>query len=213
MHVFFIILLLLIAPFHLACAQEAVPTEEPQVDETRPPAELEQSEDFAVDEPEDEAAQPATPAKNPEIKTPALKPGAPLPLPAPTADKAKGELPKESDILNTEAETPERNYTDTAILQGLNKITARISSFSVPIGSSVRFGNLEIYARLCWKASPEDAPDNKALLEIWEQKPGEDKKQMFNGWMFASSPALSALEHAVYDITVIECKRAEKKNK
>jgi hypothetical protein len=29
---------------------------------------------------------------------------------------------------------------------------------------------------------------------------------LFSGWMFASSPALSALEHPVYDVWVIDCK-------
>ncbi|MFT5180431.1 MAG: hypothetical protein ACI8S3_000304, partial [Alphaproteobacteria bacterium] len=28
---------------------------------------------------------------------------------------------------------------------------------------------------------------------------------LFSGWMFASSPALSALEHAVYDVWVVDC--------
>ncbi|MBU3655480.1 MAG: DUF2155 domain-containing protein, partial [Alphaproteobacteria bacterium] len=29
---------------------------------------------------------------------------------------------------------------------------------------------------------------------------------LFSGWMFASSPAVSALEHPVYDIVVLDCK-------
>jgi hypothetical protein len=30
---------------------------------------------------------------------------------------------------------------------------------------------------------------------------------IFSGWMFAQSPALSALEHPVYDIWVVDCKK------
>ena len=30
-------------------------------------------------------------------------------------------------------------------------------------------------------------------------------EQIFSGWMFASSPGLSALEHPVYDVWVIDC--------
>ena len=37
-------------------------------------------------------------------------------------------------------------------------------------------------------------------------KPGESPVRLFTGWMFASSPALSALEHPVYDVWVIDCK-------
>lgn len=33
-----------------------------------------------------------------------------------------------------------------------------------------------------------------------------DPDRIFSGWMFASSPALNPLEHAVYDVWVIDCK-------
>ncbi|MBN8531568.1 MAG: DUF2155 domain-containing protein [Alphaproteobacteria bacterium] len=95
---------------------------------------------------------------------------------------------------------------NVAILQGLNKITARISTIEAPIGMAVRFGNLEIIARACWKSPPEGPQESAALLDVWDMKPGEKPEQVFLGWMFASSPALSALEHAVYDVTVLECK-------
>ena len=32
--------------------------------------------------------------------------------------------------------------------------------------------------------------------------------RLFTGWMFASSPAVSALEHPVYDVWVVDCKTA-----
>ena len=36
---------------------------------------------------------------------------------------------------------------------------------------------------------------------------------VFNGWMFASSPALNALEHPVYDLVLIECKKFKTQRK
>lgn len=99
-----------------------------------------------------------------------------------------------------------KNYTNMVLLQGLNKITARTSSLEAAIGTHITFGTLEIVVKQCWKSSPDETPDSKALLEIWEQKPSEARTQRFTGWMLASSPAISALEHPVYDITVIECK-------
>lgn len=102
------------------------------------------------------------------------------------------------------------NYTDTVILQGLNKITARTSVLNVKVGESIQFGTLEILVKKCWKSSPDEMPDNKALLEIWGQNLDESKVQLFMGWMFSSSPAISALEHPIYDITVIECTNKEK---
>ena len=36
--------------------------------------------------------------------------------------------------------------------------------------------------------------------------PQAEGESIFRGWMFASSPALNALEHPVYDVWVIDCK-------
>lgn len=95
-----------------------------------------------------------------------------------------------------------------ALLQGLDKVTARISSVMAPIGKPVRFGTLEITIQRCVKHPPEEPPESAALLEIREVRPGEPPVAIFRGWMFASSPALSALEHPVYDIWVKDCLNA-----
>ena len=93
-----------------------------------------------------------------------------------------------------------------AVLQGLDKVTARVSTLEVPVGDTVAFGSLRITARTCRKASPVEPPESAAFLEIREEHPDEATEALFSGWMFASSPALSALEHPVYDVWVIDCK-------
>jgi hypothetical protein len=95
-----------------------------------------------------------------------------------------------------------------ALLQGLDKITARISTFEAPLGESVRFGSLEIVARACNKRPPEAPPESAAFLEITDFRPDSDAVKLFTGWMFASSPALSAVEHPVYDVWVIDCRKS-----
>lgn len=95
-----------------------------------------------------------------------------------------------------------------AVLQGLDKVTARISTISAPVGESVRFGSLHIDVRACHKRPPEELPESAAFLVIDDVKPGEAPVRIFSGWMFASSPALSALEHPVYDVTVVDCRNA-----
>ncbi|MGH7062055.1 MAG: DUF2155 domain-containing protein [Stellaceae bacterium] len=62
--------------------------------------------------------------------------------------------------------------------------------------------------RDCEKNPPEDRPESAAFLEIDETRPGEGPVRQFSGWMFASSPALSALENPVYDVIVLDCKGA-----
>jgi hypothetical protein len=92
-----------------------------------------------------------------------------------------------------------------AQLQGLDKITARVSQFNAPVGETVRFGTLSIIVRDCRRSPPEERPENAAFVEIYESRPGEEKERLFSGWMFSSSPALSALEHPVYDVNLLEC--------
>lgn len=92
-----------------------------------------------------------------------------------------------------------------ALLQGLNKVTARISPVSAPIGETVRFGTLAITVHRCLKRPPEEPPESAALMDIREIRPGETPVTLFKGWMFASSPALNALEHPVYDVWVKDC--------
>lgn len=94
------------------------------------------------------------------------------------------------------------------VLQGLDKVTARISTISISAGNTADFGTLKITLRGCEKTAPEDPPEAAAFLEIIEQRDDEEPVSLFHGWMFASTPALSALEHPVYDVWVLEC-RAE----
>lgn len=94
---------------------------------------------------------------------------------------------------------------DIAVLHGFDKITARVTELRLPLNQPVRFGALDIVARYCGKRPPEEPPEVTAFLEIDDVQVGEDPRRIFNGWMFASSPSLSALEHPVYDVWVINC--------
>ena len=126
--------------------------------------------------------------------------------PTATPEKAKPVKPAAEEPAPTPI--PDENVRteyDTVILQGLDKVTGRISKFSAIVGKPEKFGNLQIIARRCWQASPEERPENAALLEINEVKAGEKPISVFTGWMFSSSPGLSAIEHPVYDITVLSC--------
>lgn|SRR5690349_12442652 len=91
------------------------------------------------------------------------------------------------------------------VLRGLDKITAHVSTFTAPIDQTVQFGALQITARSCDKRPPEEVPESAAFLEIVEARPGEEPQKLFSGWMFASSPALSALENPIYDLWVLDC--------
>ena len=93
-----------------------------------------------------------------------------------------------------------------AVLQGLDKVTARTSTFVSPVGEFVQFGTLKIIARTCEKKPPEETPESAAFLDISEIRVGEPTVTVYRGWMFASSPAIAAMEHPVYDVWVLDCK-------
>jgi hypothetical protein len=92
-----------------------------------------------------------------------------------------------------------------AVLRTLDKVTARVATIEVPVGTATTLGSLEVTVRACDKRPPEETPESAAFLEIVDTKPGEPPKTLFSGWMFASSPALAALEHPIYDIWVVDC--------
>lgn len=108
-------------------------------------------------------------------------------------------LPGESLAVRPTVEHP------VAVLRGLDKITARVMRLEVEVGEGTAFGTLTITVRACRSTTPEERPENAAFLEIVDEPPGESSEMVFSGWMFSSSPAISALDHAVYDVWVVEC--------
>lgn len=92
------------------------------------------------------------------------------------------------------------------VLRALNKVTGRTTEVKGLTGSVMRFGNLEIIAKSCRKSAASSQLDYASLLDIRELKPDEESKELFSGWMYASSPSLMALEHPVYDVGVVECR-------
>ena len=94
-------------------------------------------------------------------------------------------------------------------LQGLDKITARIKTFEVYVGQSYKFGVLDIFVERCVFSKPIDKPESLAFIKINDNSDRLSEVK-FNGWMFASSPTLSALQDSVYDLSILECTSNDK---
>ena len=93
-----------------------------------------------------------------------------------------------------------------AVLRELDKITARAHTIQVPVDKPFKLGTLHITVKACYKRPPEETPETAAFLIVSDEKPDEPPQKYFSGWMFASSPALSALEHPIYDLWVLNCR-------
>lgn len=97
------------------------------------------------------------------------------------------------------------------VLRGLDKVTARTRDFEISIGESVDFGALTITAQYCRKRPPEETPETYAFLQVVDRRTDGfgvdiDGEMVFSGWMFASRPAQNPLEHAIYDVWVLDCR-------
>ena len=93
----------------------------------------------------------------------------------------------------------------TAVFDGLDKITGRIISFDAAVGETVQFGALQVTARVCYTRPPTEATNTDAFVEVDEVTLQGEIKRIFNGWMFAASPGLHAVEHPIYDVWLTDC--------
>lgn len=90
-----------------------------------------------------------------------------------------------------------------AVLRGLDKMAGEARDIELQVGESENFGHLTITLREC--RYPSDEPDAEAYAAL-TIRDARQPDPVFEGWMIASSPALSALDHARYDIWVLRCR-------
>ena len=164
------------------------------------------------------ALAPAPPlaAQQPEteggIVTEELEPLTPSGETAPRGDLA----PQDSRFKPAPFSTPELPRTpeliepvETALKPGarlrqLDKMTGQTETFDVAAGAEAEVDRLRVKLEAC--RAPEDNAQQgtQAFLQVWDRKQ-PDGDPVFSGWMFAESPALSAMDHPRYDLWVINC--------
>lgn len=93
-----------------------------------------------------------------------------------------------------------------AEFSGLDKITGRIITFDVYINETVQFGALQVTPRVCYSRPVSETPRTAGFVEVDEITLDRKIRRIFTGWMFADSPGLNAVEHAVYDVWLKSCK-------
>jgi hypothetical protein len=94
----------------------------------------------------------------------------------------------------------------TAVFSGLDKITGRIVSFEVGVDETVQFGSLQLTPRVCFSRPATEAPRTTAFIDVAEVDAANQLTDIFDGWVFAASPGLSAIDHPVYDVWLTACK-------
>ncbi len=91
---------------------------------------------------------------------------------------------------------------------GVDKITGRIITFDVYINETVQFGALQVTPRVCYSRPKEEEPKTDSFVEVDEITLDRKIRRIFTGWMFAESPGLNAVEHAIYDVWLKSCKQS-----
>ncbi len=154
------------------------------------------------------------PAPRPPQTRPA-RPAVPTDPPPPSAEDAPRDrrraLPGET-VAPAPDETviaPPRQKINnpTAVFSGLDKITGRIISFDVAIDETVQFGALQVTPRVCYTRPSTETPQTTSFVEVDEVTLSGEVRRIYSGWMFAASPGLSGVEHAVYDVWLTDCKQ------
>jgi hypothetical protein len=178
---------------------------------------------------QDSKSPPAAPAAGaaPVVTTQPITPVAKALAGASTPDEAVPPIAAEAGAKHADTVVPppaeprkpdepmKRERYPSAVLQAVDKITAETLRFESKVGEPVRYKGLIVTVRSCESSAPDEpAPDNIAYLDVQSQPlsaPGHaaaPPRQVFRGWMFASSPGLHPFEHPIYDLWLIACKAA-----
>lgn len=91
-----------------------------------------------------------------------------------------------------------------AFIRTLDRISGQVVDYDMQVGEIVERGNLRVSLKQCRYPEGELNADAFAFLTIQDLR---HNTPTFEGWMIASSPALSALEHPRYDVWVLSCSR------
>ena len=138
-----------------------------------------------------------------------------------TEPAAPSTAPLEADPVAENPETPTEQtapiFSDNGAIppiaiefRVLNKVTGRSERIEAKPEEVIHFGKLEIEAITCQTSIPQSQRDVAGLFALSEFVPGTDtKKPLFRGWMYASSPSITSLEHPVYDVTMVNCRTKE----
>jgi hypothetical protein len=106
-------------------------------------------------------------------------------------------------------DTTQPQAADAAVLGALDKITGRVSEIPVAVGDRAEFFRLSIDVMSCQERIAAQRPESAAFLVITETPLEGEPERLFSGWMFGSSPSISALDHPIYDVWLVRCENRE----
>lgn len=113
---------------------------------------------------------------------------------------------------------------NSVIMLGFNRETGQKLQFRVNVGTTVNFENLSISVAACYKSKPEYPNESWAYVDVVDRggeitnqlavlaqrnraklKEAQSAHRLRKGWIIASSPTVTPIDHSIYDLTLIRC--------
>lgn len=113
---------------------------------------------------------------------------------------AGGAVAQEAPVSGAEAAST--GMGAGALLRTLDRNSGEVIDVEMEPGQTMAYGPLQVTLAECRYPAENPSGDAFARLRIVDVRAVEE---LFAGWMIASSPAMSALEHRRYDVWVLRC--------
>ena len=124
-------------------------------------------------------------------------------------------------VANTKIE----ELSGTSVLMlGTDRSTGQSLKFRIPVGSAVKYQNINIAVSACYKSRPDSLPESWAYVDVVDMgepqlpqvavlaqrnrakmREAEGPHRLRKGWIIASSPYVTAIDHPVYNISLLAC--------
>jgi len=163
------------------------------------------------------ASQPVTPTSQPAAELHPYVPADSVQARAePVAKPAQVAAASSSSTSSVSSYVPKkRPRYGSAIIESLDKVTAKSVRFEAPLGQPVRYKGLIYLVKACETSAEDEAQsDVFAYMQVrtastaaTNTSPAVRSKEVFHGWTFASSPSLNPMQHPTYDAWVIGCRK------
>ena len=123
-------------------------------------------------------------------------------------DNTQDTLQNSKSIKEKKIKSNKKNVLNVKLM-GLDKITAKTSEINIKLGEKKIFGLLEIKVLKCGYINSNKIKNDVAYIQVKDlSEDSSEKVFIFNGWTFSSNPELALIDHAIYDLWLIECENA-----
>lgn len=133
-------------------------------------------------------------------------------------------FPKSTQTVTKEAEVNNEIAGSYIIMFGVNRMTGQSLEFKIPVGTAVNYERLTIKATACYKSAPNEPDESWGYVDVIDNgepyrpqlailpqrnsaqvRAAQGAKIIKHGWIMASSPDVTPIDHPLYDLKLVSC--------